>query len=250
MNKKKLVFVTSATGLILCFGAWKANSVKLSSLKTEVVNNSVEESAFQLTATNHMTFASVEELASRADLIVVGKTTKEFEQNKLVYVSVADKSKKRLQTNQSIIVYDETKSLLNYYTITQFEVKKILKGSAASKEIPVLQAGVMVPQSGKKAKYILASEDFSPLKANSSYILFLAKIDTVTFPNLAGAYSVISINQGKFNLDKTDDREQTIEIKDQQYKDLKAKILDKYKNIVIIRRLKNPTEVGENKYKI
>lgn len=234
MNKKKLVFATSATGLILFFGAWKANSVKLSSLKTEAVNNiSIEEPTVQVTATNHMIYASVEELASRADLIVVGTTTKEFEQNKLVYISVADKSKKRLQSNQSVIVYDETKSLVNYYTITQFEVKKILKGSAASKEIPVLQAGAMVPQSGQKAKYILASEDFSPLKANSAYILFLAKIDAVTFPNLAGVYSIISINQGKFNLDKTDDREQALDIKDQQYKDLKAKVLDKYKNIMI-----------------
>lgn len=91
----------------------------------------------------------------------------------------------------------------------------------------------MVPQSGKKAKYVLASEVFSPLKANSSYILFLAKVEPVTLPNLADIYSIISINQGKFNLDKTDDKEQAIEIKDQQYKDLKAKVLDKYKNMVI-----------------
>lgn len=234
MNKKKLVLVISVTGLILFFGAWKANSVKLSSHKIEVANNiSVEEPALQLTATNHAIFASAEELASRADLIVVGKTLKEFEQNSLVYVSVADKSKKRFQPNQSVIVYDETKSLLDYYTITQFEVKKVLKGSFSSKKIPVLQAGAIVPKSGQKAKYILASEGFSPLKANSSYILFLAKIDTVTFPNLADVYSIISINQGKFNLDKTDDKEQAIEIKDQQYKDLKAKVLDKYKNMVI-----------------
>lgn len=234
MNKKKLVLVTSVTALILFFGAWKANSVKLSSHKIEAGNNiSFEEPALQLTATSHITFASVEELASRADLIVVGKTLKEFEQNSLVYVSVADTSKQRFQPNQSVIVYDETKSLLDYYTITQFEVKKVLKGSFSSKKISVLQAGAIVPKSGQKAKYILASEDFSPLKANSAYILFLAKIDTVTFPNLADVYSIISINQGKFNLDKTDDKEQAIEIKDQQYKDLKAKVLDKYKNMVI-----------------
>lgn len=234
MNKNKLAFVTAATGLILCFGAWKANSVKLSSPKIEAVNNiSVEEPALQLTATTHAIFASAEELASRADLIVVGKTLKEFEQNSLVYVSVADKSKQRFQPNQSVIVYDETKSLLDYYTITQFEVKKFLKGSFSSKKVSVLQSGAMVPQSGRKAKYVLASDGFSPLKANSSYILFLAKIDTVTFPNLADVYSIISINQGKFNLDRTDDKEQAIEIKDQQYKYLKAKVLDKYKNMVI-----------------
>lgn len=234
MKKKKLVLVTSATGLLLFFGAWKANSVKLFSHKIEAGNNiSVEKPALQITATNHAIFASAEELASRADLIVVGKTLKEFEQNSLVYVSIATKSKKRFQPNQSVIVYDETKSLLDYYTITQFEVKKVLKGSFSSKKISVLQAGAIVPKSGHKAKYILASEDFSPLKANSSYILFLAKIDTVTFPNLADVYSIISINQGKFNLDKTDDQEQAIEIKDQQYKDLKTKVLDKYKKMVI-----------------
>ena len=91
------MLVTYVTGLILFFGRWKANSVKLSSHKIEAVNNiSVEKPALQLTATSHMLYASAEELASRADLIVVGKTLKEFEQNSLVYVSAADKSKKTI----------------------------------------------------------------------------------------------------------------------------------------------------------
>jgi hypothetical protein len=62
--------------------------------------------------------------------------------------------------------------------------------------------------------------------------LFLKEVDTVTYPNLAGVYSILSVNQGKFNLDKGDDEETKVEERNEQYKKLTVKIRKNYESMV------------------
>jgi hypothetical protein len=62
----------------------------------------------------------------------------------------------------------------------------------------------------------------------------LKQVDTATYPNLAGVYSIMSINQGKFNIDKTDAKEAAFADKSPQYKNLKAKALERFKKEIDI----------------
>lgn len=56
----------------------------------------------------------------------------------------------------------------------------------------------------------------------------MSKVDSTIYPNLEDVYSIISVNQGKFNLDKTDKKEAKVEAEDEQYKNLKQKVMKKY----------------------
>lgn len=229
MNKKNLVLATAVTGLVLSFSVWKVNSLNLASHKTDTANNvSVQETFAKdeietktatnipilRTPTNHALYASAEELASKADLIVVGKTPIGFEQG------------------QSVGKFDDYGMISDYYTITPFQVKKLIKGSLSSREISIIQSAAIVQSPGETQKTLIMPEDYSPLKKNSSYILFLKEIDGVMFPNLAGKYSIMAVNQGKFNVDKTDLEEQKLERKGDTYTELKVKVLGKYKDIL------------------
>jgi hypothetical protein len=51
-------------------------------------------------------------------------------------------------------------------------------------------------------------------------------------PNTKGFYSIISLNQGKFNLDNEDKEESEEEGKDQQYKRLKDRVRGKHGAVV------------------
>lgn len=197
MNNRKIAITTVVTGLVLTFGIWSANSLKMATSKNEALR-SLPVVKVQ---GNHILFDSIEEVEKYADLIVVGKTTKDLEEGQPVV--------KRFPNGR----------IEDYYTLTSFEIKKVLKGSTDSNEIQVIQRAVTMNEAGQQ--YILMNEDYSLLKRNSPYVLFLAKVDGV-------GYGPISLNQGKFSLDKTDKEERKIEEKDSQYLNLKTQALKKY----------------------
>lgn len=197
MNNRKIAITTVITGLVLTFGIWSANSLKIATSKNEA-SRSLPVVKVQ---GNHILFDSIEEVEKYADLIVVGKTTKDLEEGR------------------PVVVRFPHGGIEDYYTLTPFEIKKVLKGSTDSNEIQVIQGAVTMNEAGKQ--FILMNEDYSLLKRNSPYVLFLAKVDGV-------GYSPISLNQGKFSLDKTDQEERKIEKEDPQYVNLKTQALKKY----------------------
>ena len=109
----------------------------------------------------------------------------------------------------------------DFYNIITFKVNKVFKKLIGSNNISVLQPAVLIGKAGMR--YVEIPEDYSFLKKNSYYLLFLVQIDS-------SKYSIISLNQGKFSLDKTDQEEQAIEQKDSQYANLKAQALSKYQD--------------------
>ncbi|MCP2728477.1 hypothetical protein [Limnofasciculus baicalensis] len=102
-----------------------------------------------------------------------------------------------------------------------------MKGNPQDEVIGVSQRGAIVDANSQP--FVMTTEGFTPLDKGSKYILFLKEIDASEFPNMAGLYSIISVNQGKFNLDKSDKQEEMYETKDLQYKNLKEQIRSKYK---------------------
>lgn len=178
---------------------------------------------------NYVTFDSAESLASRADVIIIGQTKSDFQSSQAVSIDKENKGKAKIKVGQSVVVRDEMGQISDYYTITPVTIKKVLKGTdtVLEKEISVIQAGAVVEEPGRD-KYILADDGFSPLVKNAKYLLFLSKVDSTIYPNLEDTYSIISVNQGKFNLDKTDKKEAKVETDDEQYKNLKQKVMKKY----------------------
>lgn len=203
MIKNKMYIVTVATGIVLTLGVWSTNSLNVATSKSET-SSSI---SIQKISGNHALYDSVENLENTADLIIVGKTPKDFEQN------------------QPVIVKDADGYIEDFYTPTPFEVRKVLKGVNVYNQIVVIQPAVIVEQPGKQEKTMWLQEDYSLLKKSSSYLLFLKQINE-------GSYSIIAVNQGKFNLDKMDQEEQKVEKQSLQYSNLKAKVLEKYKDIV------------------
>lgn len=202
MNTKKVAITTVVTGLVLSLGVWSANSLNVATSKSETSKSIPIQKVYG----NHMLFDSIEEVEQHADLIVVGKITKDLEEN------------------QPVVTRNSGGGIEDFYTVTDFEVKKVLKGSTANNNIQVLQPAVIMNEVGTQT--LLIREDYSLLKKGSSYLLFLVQVE-------GGGYSIISINQGKFSLDKTDQKEQEIEKEDLQYANLKAKALSKFKDRLV-----------------
>ena len=227
MKNKKILIATVVTGLTLSLvGIGRVNLVKTTELNSDRVSEKAPEVAssknealsiipVQRFLGNHAIFDSVEELETISDLIIVGKATTDLGQDK------------------SVVVRNSNGEIENFYTLTPFQVNKVLKGSTTDKEVKVLQAVAITEQSEQQPKTMLIKDDYSTLKKNSFYLLFLKQVDAVEFPSLAGTYSIVAINQGKFNLDKSDKEEEANEQKDDQYKNLKAKVLDKHKALIV-----------------
>jgi hypothetical protein len=172
---------------------------------------------------NYKTFDSDEELSQVADLVVIGKPMADLDETSFLSYSESESRSKKNQGNESILVRSSTGNVMDAYSIVSFKVQKYLKGDSKEKQIRILQSPAYIQQ-GNQTSYVWLQEDSSPLQKKSRYILFLKEVDTTTYPNLAGVYSIISVGQGKFNLDKSDSKESEIEGKNDQYRQLKEKV--------------------------
>ena len=176
---------------------------------------------------NYKTYDIPEELESSADLIIVGRPQTSLEDSQSTSILESEKAKNQPRTNQSVVVRNDQGSIIDRYTITSVKAQKVFKGKVEAKEIMVLQPAAVV-QEPNQSPFISLVEDYSPLKKNVKYLLFLKQVDTATYPNLAGVYSIMSVNQGKFNFDKVDSGETNVEGQNEQYRQLKAKVKKKY----------------------
>jgi hypothetical protein len=182
----------------------------------------------QKSSSSYITYDNIESLVDAADLVIIGKTENKFEDSVPVSINKELQTKREVKLNESITVKDEEGFIRDSYTVTPVKVMKVLKGNTDDKVLKVIQAGALIEEAGS-SKRTLDSEDFSPLVQKSKYLLFLKQVDATTFPNLAGAYSIMSVNQGKFNLDKTDSKEEAFAGKSPKYGDLKRSALERFK---------------------
>jgi hypothetical protein len=175
----------------------------------------------------YITYDRPEGLETVADTIVVGKPQASIEDSKPISIPESQRFTKKPIINESVVVKDTEGGNVETYTITSVKIHKLVKGKFKEQEIKVLQPAVVMKESNRPP-FISTTKGYSLLKPNSKYLLFLQEIDTKTFPNMARVYSILSINQGKFNFDNTDTEETSIEANDEQYADLKAKVKKKY----------------------
>jgi hypothetical protein len=204
-----------------------APSQKNKSQQPVAIAPSIDGLPAQVNPGNYIAFDSVESLSSISDLIVIAQPLNNLSESKKISKKNSEKLKDKIELNTSLAYTDEDGKIIDYQTITPVKIKKILKGNTQDKVISVSQRGVVIVANSQP--FVMTTEGFTPLEKGSKYILFLKAIDTSTFPNMAGIYSIISVNQGKFNLDKSDKQEESHETKDPQYKKLKEKIGNKYK---------------------
>ncbi len=176
---------------------------------------------------NYKTYENAEDLEIASGLIIIGKPQASLEESKPTSIPISQQLTKQPIVNESIVVKDNDGAIIDRYTISSVKVQKVVKGQFKEKEIRVIQPSAVVKEDNQ-APFISTIEGYSPLKKNSKYILFLKEIDTATYPKMAGVYSILSVNQGKFNFDNTDTEETKVEASDNQYADLKAKVRAKY----------------------
>lgn len=123
-------------------------------------------------------YSTGEELFSNAQLIVIGSPIKEFEEREM------------------IIKTFENGTPMDFYTLTEIKVEKVIKGSEEdATNLKVIEPIVLKQTLSGKEK--LSIEDYTEMKNGSSYMIFMKK-------NMYGHYGVMNLQSGKFNLDGTD----------------------------------------------
>jgi hypothetical protein len=231
----KTYFLSIALVIISLLGT-SCNSTQIESSAVKISKNAKVQPEIakinglpaQINPGRSIRFDSAEKLTEIADLVIIAQPSNNLQESGKVSKKNTERSKDKVGLDTSVVIRDEDGKITNYYTLSSVKVKKVLKGNIDSKMkvIGVLQSGALVSEG--QEQYVMATEGFTPLDKGSKYLLFLKEIDGSLFPELSGMYSVISVNQGKFNLDKSDKQEESSEAKDPQYRALKEKVKNKH----------------------
>ncbi|QJD84979.1 hypothetical protein [Cohnella herbarum] len=126
---------------------------------------------------DYVGYSSADELYSGAELVVIGRPTEDFEDREMH------------------IVQYSTGAIQDYYTLTDIDIERIVKGPTEIKDLQVIEPLAIIQDIQGKTK--LTTEDYTEMKKNKEYLIFLRK-------NTFGQYCVINMQSGKFNLDQTD----------------------------------------------
>jgi hypothetical protein len=189
--KMKSLFTVSA--LIVCLVAIFAFKFNVFSktLKTVVVD------------ANYVTYNSEEDLRNFADVVVIGTVSTDLKEDKVVTTK------------------NDLGRLDDFYTITPFKIQKLIKGDVTDKTIYINQP-VAITKDTDNSDVKVVLDGYSELKKNSKYVLYLKK-------SSVGNYSIVSVTQGKFNLDDTDKEEKDKIAENKQVSQLKEKVLKNIK---------------------
>lgn len=101
MNRKKLAIATIVTGLVLSLSIVSKKSFNLEALKRDSLKNIPIASVIA----DHVLFDNIEEVEQYTDLIVLGKTKKDFEEG------------------QPVVKRFSNGGIEDYYTFTEFTLK-------------------------------------------------------------------------------------------------------------------------------
>ena len=148
---------------------------------------------------NYKHYDSEKELSNAADIILYGSPVDKFEDREHVNKYIGN-------------------DISDFYTLTKFKINKVLENSTAlnlktSEVFDVIEPiGVVQTSTGKE---ILKFAFYDAMEHNEKYIVYLKS-------NGIGGYSVLNMNNGKFNVSKNDSNG------DKTHENFKNDILKKY----------------------
>jgi hypothetical protein len=207
-------------------------SAKQSQVKPEVKQrDSVPANQFEGIPISHnmsvsKSYESVEELEQEADVILIGKPTMDIAESKPKSKIVPIGKRRDRETTdfarvpgESYVTTMEDGGITSFFSLATIKVQKVIKGDIKTKTIDVSEPAALV-QASDNSRYIIASEDYTPLQKNTKYLLFLTSTDILAekhadlfqrfdYKNeLPGKYTMLTAVASKFNLDGSDKAEE------------------------------------------
>lgn len=158
---------------------------------------------------------SLESMEDESVLIVVGKPSGKNEQH--------------------IETLDDGNYILNYYTISEVEITKVIDGDASQGDFVNVFEPYGEIRRGTGLE-VLITDIHMPMNKDQEYLLFLAMSESKAFPD--GTYEPVSHYQGihviqdKINV-KLDTNTLEINEPDEHYEELHQKVTEKYADLII-----------------
>lgn len=186
------------------------SSSEVNALQTST--NEAKEVERVVTHGNFVEYETEAELFADAELVVIASTNEDFMDREHIvkYVPGSDEEE------------GLPKAIEDFYTKTSITVERVLKQPASKKVEETEKMSVIEPiallEDGSK---ILSVENYHEILKGRQYIIYLKK-------NTKGEYGVINMNNGRFNLESTD---QIINLAEHGHDNDKAKH-EKMKDIV------------------
>ncbi|OBR62977.1 hypothetical protein A7K91_09685 [Paenibacillus oryzae] len=156
---------------------------------------------------NHAVYDSAKDLYDDVELVVLANVTSE---------------------SKAVIIEGE---YLDGYSLTEVNVEHVIKNDGESlsnqDSITIIEPAFTMenkfPSVGKTQYY---SEDYRKAAPGASYLLFL------NWDENKEAYWVHALHQGKFNVDQSDLKEMAVQEHNEQFKALKADVIQTYFNTI------------------
>jgi hypothetical protein len=177
-----------------------------------VPNNNHPIETINLSA-NYIEANTFAELEAMADLVVVASSEQPFLQRNHIIKQMKDSKGNDLP------------AIMDMFTRTEIVIEKVIKQPTSENFTTHDKLVIIEPityDSMKKTKITIAH--YKEMKENQSYIIFLAK-------NTYGNYSVINMNNGKYNLE-TLKRIGSVSNLVSKHQNLAKEIVNNYKNIL------------------
>lgn len=179
---KKILFSISLLGLLISGGCSNDSTTPVTK-KEETQLKTISVGA------NYIKYEEETSLYDAAELVVIAKADKEFKDREHVVTYFPSSSP------------EQQKEIEDYYTKTPITIKKVIKkpeGSDYDKNstLTIIEPVSIIDDVNGKRK--LTTEHYQEVEEGKKYVLYLKK-------NAYGEYSVINMNNGRFNMDVMDD---------------------------------------------
>lgn len=162
--KKTLILILMGSALMSC-------------APESAVNKDAKTESLRIISSpaNYITYNSLNDLKSAADIIVLGRPLKDFQQRETALKKTADD-----------VMYD-------FHTLTDIHVSKWIKGSDLIKgnKISVIEPVMLSSREGESV--ILTTEGYTQMDRKDEYMIFIKS-------NGRGGYGVINMNNGKYSI--------------------------------------------------
>ncbi|MFE0506911.1 hypothetical protein ACWF7H_23345 [Peribacillus butanolivorans] len=177
---KKILLSTVLIGIV--FSSACSNEVKEFGEKTD-------ETETISVGANYLEYDEESSLFKETELVVIAEVNTDFEE------------REHFVTYFQSETAQEMNEIEDYYTKTPITIKKVLKTPEGSNlgensELMIIEPISLIDD--ENGKRILTTEHYKELEKDNTYVLYLNK-------NTDGEYSVINMNNGRFNLDKEEE---------------------------------------------
>lgn len=206
---KKILFSILLLGLVFS-SACSNESLKTVKKKEEVLDTTISIGA------NYVQYEEESSLFEDAELVVIAKIDKDFNEREHIVTYFPSSSPQ------------QQKEIEDYYTKTPITIKKVLKKPEGfnldkNSTLTVIEPLSLIDDVNGKRK--ITTEHYREMGKGQKYVIYLKK-------NTYGEYSVINMNNGRFNLDVEEElkgKEIDIDIdKIEKHNNMKKEIMQKY----------------------